>query len=180
MAVESFWQAFGTDPRLPANAGVRASDADREVVRTLLAQAYADGRLTREEHDQRLARVLGPLTLGDVVGLVEDLLPATSLALRPPAGAADAHLVERAQAAYRRDLREDTVGFVGSAVVCLAIWAIVMFGGFFWPGIVMAVSGANVLRTLMQREQIVTKELERLRRKEAKALERPERRPEAQ
>ena len=43
----------------PTNVGpiaggyLRASDADREHVATLLSTAYAEGRLTREEHDER-------------------------------------------------------------------------------------------------------------------------------
>ena len=35
-----------------ANGNLRASDADRDQVATLLSTAYAEGRLTREEHGQ--------------------------------------------------------------------------------------------------------------------------------
>jgi hypothetical protein len=45
--VEAFWESFRLDPRQPGHASMRASDADREIVRAMLADAYADGRLTR-------------------------------------------------------------------------------------------------------------------------------------
>jgi hypothetical protein len=50
--VEGFWTRFRLDPRQADNARMRASDADREVVRAVLTDAFADGRLTREEHDE--------------------------------------------------------------------------------------------------------------------------------
>ena len=47
------WSGFALDPRDPAHAGLRASDADRERIQRVLADAFADGRLDREEHDER-------------------------------------------------------------------------------------------------------------------------------
>ena len=41
-----------------AGGNLRASDADREQVATVLSTAYAEGRLTREEHDERLDQLL--------------------------------------------------------------------------------------------------------------------------
>jgi Domain of unknown function (DUF1707) len=52
---------------------LRASDADRERVVSLLAQAVADGRLTLEEHTERIHRAYTARTLGDLVVLTEDL-----------------------------------------------------------------------------------------------------------
>ena len=37
---------------------LRAADADRAIVTDLLSAAYAEGRLTREEHDTRLAQAM--------------------------------------------------------------------------------------------------------------------------
>ena len=51
--MEAFWESFRLDPRQPGHASLRASDADREIVRAVLADAYADGRLTREEYDEQ-------------------------------------------------------------------------------------------------------------------------------
>ena len=45
--MENFWESFRLDPRQAGNASMRASDADRELIRTVLADAYGDGRLTR-------------------------------------------------------------------------------------------------------------------------------------
>jgi hypothetical protein len=49
----------------PISGGnLRASDADREQVANLLSTAYAEGRLTREEHDERVEawRAFVPIT----------------------------------------------------------------------------------------------------------------------
>jgi Domain of unknown function (DUF1707) len=48
------------------HASMRASDADREVVRAVLAGAYAAGRLVREEYDDRLNTLYGSRTLGEM------------------------------------------------------------------------------------------------------------------
>lgn len=68
---EDLWGAFALDPRDPSNGGLRASDQDREVVRGLLATAYADGRLDREEFDERSDRVAAARLLGDLPAIVE-------------------------------------------------------------------------------------------------------------
>ena len=52
---------------------MRASDADRERVVTVLADALADGRLTAEEHDERVTRAYAARTLGDLAELTSDL-----------------------------------------------------------------------------------------------------------
>ncbi|WP_242900962.1 DUF1707 SHOCT-like domain-containing protein [Actinomadura terrae] len=54
---------------------LRASDADRERVAAVLAEALADGRLTAEEHADRADRVYAARTLGDLTGLTGDLGP---------------------------------------------------------------------------------------------------------
>ena len=43
--MENFWESFRLDPRQAGNASMRASDADRELVRAVLVDAYGDGRL---------------------------------------------------------------------------------------------------------------------------------------
>ena len=58
-----------------AGGALRASDADRDQVAALLGAAYAEGRLTREEHDERLAQVLSARTFDDLVPLTTDLVP---------------------------------------------------------------------------------------------------------
>lgn len=57
-----------------AGGNLRASDADREQVATLLSTAYAEGRLTREEHDERLDQVLRARTFDDLIPITHDLV----------------------------------------------------------------------------------------------------------
>ena len=60
------------NPR-PGPHDLRASDADRELVITLLSEAVGDGRLTLSEHAERSERALAARTLGELVGLTSDL-----------------------------------------------------------------------------------------------------------
>jgi len=64
-----------TDVGPVAGGALRASDADRDQVAALLAAAYAEGRLTREEHDERLEQVLSARTFDDLIPLTTDLVP---------------------------------------------------------------------------------------------------------
>ena len=54
---------------------LRAADADRAIVTDLLSAAYAEGRLTREEHDTRLAQAMEAKTFDDLRALTGDLVP---------------------------------------------------------------------------------------------------------
>jgi len=52
---------------------LRASDADRERVAGLLRDAYAEGRLSPVEHEERLAEVYRATTYGELVPVLHDL-----------------------------------------------------------------------------------------------------------
>ncbi len=170
--MESFWESFRADPRVPSNAGLRASDADREVVRTLLSEAYADGRLTQDEHEERVAAVLASVTLGELPPLVADLLPSTEVAVRPAASVSRSEIEARAVAAYRADLREALAVFVVPNLICWVIWlATGMSGGTPpWPVWVLF-SGIPFVMTAINREGEIRKKVERLERKERNRLE---------
>jgi Domain of unknown function (DUF1707) len=64
----------------PTNVGpiaggtLRASDTDREQVATLLSTAYAEGRLTREEHDERIDHLMAAKTFDDLIPITRDLV----------------------------------------------------------------------------------------------------------
>ena len=64
----------------PTNVGpivggnMRASDADRDQVATLLSTAYAEGRLTREEHDERIEGLMAAKTFDDLIPITRDLV----------------------------------------------------------------------------------------------------------
>lgn len=62
-------------PAASTGGSLRASDADRDQVAALLSAAYAEGRLTHEEHDERLERVLVSRTFDDLIALTTDLVP---------------------------------------------------------------------------------------------------------
>jgi hypothetical protein len=166
------WASFQHDPRDPAAAPLRASDVDRNVVHAVLTEAFADGRLDREEYDDRTSSTLRARTLGELPPLVADLVPDRPLlpGRVPLAASSPAELRERAEESWREARRGAFVGFVGSAVLMWAIWAAVMFGEFPWPLIINAVAFMNVVRVATNRREIVAAEIKRLEREQVKAL----------
>lgn len=71
---------------------LRVCDADRDQVAELLHTAYAEGRITRDEHDERTTVALSARTFADLTGLTADLVPAgrpAPLAVLPDAGEPD-------------------------------------------------------------------------------------------
>jgi hypothetical protein len=66
-------QGFNTNSRL------RASDADRDRAASVLNEALAQGRLTAEEHSERLDALYAAKTHADIVPVIDDL-PGTSAA----------------------------------------------------------------------------------------------------
>ncbi|MET7291911.1 DUF1707 domain-containing protein [Streptomyces griseoloalbus] len=78
----------------PRTAELRASDADRDRIADLLREALAEGRLTADEHAERVEGVLSAKTVGELDVFVRDLpiahhrRPAhASAPSRPTAGA---------------------------------------------------------------------------------------------
>jgi hypothetical protein len=60
-------------PQRSAPRDLRASDTDRERVVALLGAAVADGRITSDEHSERVTAALSARTLGELAGLTSDL-----------------------------------------------------------------------------------------------------------
>ena len=60
-------------PDVAGNLTLRASDADRDHVAQLLGQAFSEGRLSSDEHSERLESVYAAKTLGELRPLVSDL-----------------------------------------------------------------------------------------------------------
>lgn len=133
MAAE-IWSAFSGDPRVPASATLRASDADRDVAAGALREAYADGRLTRSEYDERSTTALGVRTLGEVLPLLADLFPS---AVTRVSSGVTADLRAKAIVKYERELRDARNGWLFVSGVSVAVWAVssIASGGpyFFWP-----------------------------------------------
>jgi Domain of unknown function (DUF1707) len=64
-----------------AGGNLRASDADRDQVATLLSTAYAEGRLTRDEHDERIDQLMKAKTFDALIPITSDLVIASAPAL---------------------------------------------------------------------------------------------------
>lgn len=67
-----------------APADLRASDADRDRIAHILADALAEGRLTADEHSERLDSLYAVKTVGELQVLVRDL-PAPGAPAAAPA-----------------------------------------------------------------------------------------------
>jgi hypothetical protein len=65
---------------------LRASDADRDRVLALLAEAASDGRLTTDEHAERVQRACTARTLGELADLTTDLAVASAQPVRLDGG----------------------------------------------------------------------------------------------
>lgn len=61
---------------------LRASDADRDRVISLLSSAAADGRLSQSEHAERVERAYTARTLGELAVLTADLAPPSDQPFR--------------------------------------------------------------------------------------------------
>ncbi|MEV7396130.1 DUF1707 domain-containing protein [Aeromicrobium sp. NPDC092404] len=129
----AMWTAFSADPRDPGAADLKASDADRDLAGEVLREAYADGRLTRAEYDERSAAVLAARTIGAFSPLLVDLVRSTA----SPVVSTTADLRDKAVQRYRRDLADARNGWVFVSVVTLSIWTVTcLLSGellHFWP-----------------------------------------------
>jgi hypothetical protein len=107
---------------------LRVSDADRDQVTEVLHAAYADGRISLDEHAERTSAALEAKTFDDLARLTDDLVPAAApkpapLSLVPDSGQPDRITAMLAESKRKGPL---TVGrsllvnvIAGSAVVDL-------------------------------------------------------------
>jgi hypothetical protein len=112
----------------PPEPYVRASDADRDRVVEILGHALAEGRLTVQEHSERLDAVYAAKTLGELEPLTRDLVPTSSA--RPDAAVAP--LVDPSGASERQDRMVAVFGGVqrrGRWRVRRRTNAVAVFGG---------------------------------------------------
>lgn len=170
---EVVWSAFSRDPRVPAHAELRASDLDREVVLRVLGEAYADGRIDRDELDARTTQTQQTRTLGGLREPLEGLVATTAV----PA-VADVDVAARAVAGWHKERREALWGLISVSLIVWTIWVVGSWGPdgfdpyFPWPVFVSLAALLNLGRIQFQREQIVTEEQRRLEKKQRKELER--------
>lgn len=165
----SIWRRFEHDPRDPAYATIRSSDRDRAVVHDVLGEAYADGRLDREEFDERSAQVAAAKTYADLVLPLGDLTAdATVPARLSSAGQVDVR--RSAQLYYGEKVRDAFFGFLVPNLICWVIWFLAG-QGWPWPVFVSIPTGLNLLRVVTSRGHIIESRVEKLERRQAKALE---------
>ncbi|UOZ09760.1 DUF1707 domain-containing protein [Amycolatopsis sp. WQ 127309] len=109
-------------------ARIRAADADRERVATIVQSAGAEGRLTLDEVEERLTHVYSARFTDELTALTADLpRPVPQWSGFP-----------LSLAALRRHpaLRLHLAVVVAIAVVAIVRWA-VLGAGFFWPAFPM-------------------------------------------
>jgi len=70
----------------PSPRDLRASDTDRDRVVALLGDAMTDGRLTADEHGDRVQRAFAARTLGELAGLTTDLAVPSAQPVRLDGG----------------------------------------------------------------------------------------------
>jgi hypothetical protein len=128
---------------------LRAADADRAAVATVLGQHMSAGRLTVDEYDERLARTYAAKTYGELDELTADL-PATVPAPRTestrPAMADNAHVP--AHRGWDTD-PHSWRSYLTTAAIVLTIWAVTSLASweflYFWPIWVLGPWGAILL-----------------------------------
>jgi len=106
----------------PESAGLRISDADREQAASDLSEHYAEGRLTHDEHAERLDAIWTARTHADLTPIFEDLPSRRSTGtIRPPGGHRRWHSVPF--------LPVVAVLVVLSVVTHLPFWILIFFVG---------------------------------------------------
>lgn len=171
----SVWEQFDHDPRRQENAQLRAGDQDRDVVRRVLMEGYAEGRLDRDELDSRTDDLLVTRTLGELPALFEDLVPHT------PATVPTASHRDEAVRSYVKDRRDAVWQFATVTLICWVIWFATSWGGdgfhpyFPWPVFPMMGTAIHAGRIIVMREDIVEDKQRALAKKERKAIERERR-----
>ncbi|OPG08863.1 hypothetical protein B1R27_08045 [Streptomyces sp. GKU 895] len=103
-------------PTPPVATDLRASDADRDRVADILREALAEGRLTADEHAERVEGVLAAKTVGELDVFIQDLPAAharretaTTYAVapnRPTAGAVPVDPDENVVAVFSTAVRK--------------------------------------------------------------------------
>ena len=163
------WGEFTQDPRRADSAHLRASDRDRDVVLGVLTEGYADGRLTKEEYDDRAGAATTARTLGELPRLILDLVPQPAVSRTGLVLATPEELQAQAEARYASKRRSALSGALTTSLVLTVIW-LLLGQGFFWPGFVILACVLDVLRVLTRKADLVAAERQRLERRQRKSL----------
>jgi hypothetical protein len=131
---------------------MRAGDKDRDSTISQIREAYAEGRLTNDEFEQRMTQAQESKTYGELAKLVDDLpvAPVTP----PPVNVAATTVAAPSTVAVPeeedRDLRKGWMAWVGVSVMVNVIWAATWITSpgsppYYWPIWVMGPWGAGML-----------------------------------
>jgi len=126
---------------------MRAGDEDRDQTVTLIREAFAAGRLTNDEFQQRMTKAHESKTFGELAALVSDLpddAPPTAPAPAPAPGPATVPQAER------RTIRNAWAAWLSTAIVVNVIWLLTWVTGsggpsYYWPMWVMGPWAAVML-----------------------------------
>lgn len=157
------WERLSVDPRSPEAATLRAGDADREVLLSALRDAYADGRLDRDEYERRVEAALAVRVVADALPVLVDLVAPP----RPPSRQASVRA--EALAKVRREERDARNGWIGVTALTTGIWGATSLGAgdvlFFWPVFPSVAIGVGALLQRLNREQRLEEIEEKVARK---------------
>lgn len=123
---------------------MRAGDADRDTTISLLREAFAEGRLSQDEFDDRLDRAHAARTYADLAQLTLDL----------PVSASNVAKVEHNEVIKdRKELRSAWASWLGVGVLVNIIWFATWMGSgpapYYWPiWVIGPWGGAMVIWTL--------------------------------
>lgn len=70
-------------PSAPEPRQMRCADSDRQLVVDVLNSAYAEGRITLDEHDERTSAVWQAKTFAELTQTTADLVPSTPIVPLP-------------------------------------------------------------------------------------------------
>jgi hypothetical protein len=164
------WDEFTLDPRRPDAAALRASDQDREVVHRVLAEGYAEGRIDRDEFDERATRASAAKTLGELPAIIADLVPSVRRSTPD-----DLHT--QAVESWRAQRRQALLGlFLGPSLVCWVIWALTsidqgVFKPYFpWPIFISLAALMRLGQLTVNKRDVIAHEQAKLEKRELKAL----------
>lgn len=167
------WGSFTQDPRLPESAALRASDHDRDVVQGVLAEGYADGRLTKDEYDQRSGAATAAKTLGELPVIILDLVPqSTSRPGSDLALATGEQLHALAVRRWEERRRHALSTFLVPSLVLWTFWFLTSYldhpdhPGFPWPVFVTLFTAVRLLQVQLDKRDIIEREQARLERKQ--------------
>ena len=155
---------------------MRASDADRDIVLRTLGEAYAEGRIDRDEYDERADAVHGAKTLGELPRVLDDLVPTSALAPYAGLGLDTRSLEEQALARWERRRREAFMAFLIPTLICWVVWLLTSGPtGFMWPVFPTIGTAVPLIGTIVQKKDILESNKRHIVRKQEKELRRQQR-----